>query len=458
MHRQESWSGLTLSMSSSSSHSDTPGQSPADSHHSPHRQRRAERRKDKSRGEGSGRKKVAKACLACQRSHLTCDEQRPCTRCVKKGIGNECVEGVRKKAKYLLEGEERAAAQTKHSPVHSSIPPPVLDSSPVGPSRVPHNVWLNPSLIDNNTLENRFWADLTPSAPPPPAPAPNFNGTAAANEFEMLDSMFTSMDPVFPPLELDNMPFMETSTPTTSQPMLVSPWPVQSPEKQTKDENFADNRWWKGQHENGKSDIDTPGALEGFKRPVTSNEVYNNVTKPYDYTEGYHILMEYLAKNFEQRDVFRVVKALASYRPSLIALQMPMSEEDEIFLEKSFQRTLIELEKLISYSATPTAVWRRTGEVCYANPEFCRMVERDNELFNGRTYIYTIFAKPSVVEYFESFAVHAFENTTQNFFQQVSLVVGGRQVGCTCCLTIRRDVFDLPSVVIGQFLPIPSDA
>jgi hypothetical protein len=119
---------------------------------------------------------------------------------------------------------------------------------------------------------------------------------------------------------------------------------------------------------------------------------------------------------------------------------MPMSEEDEIFLEKSFQRTLIvcpivsplttvsssrlnqflinvlfkafasdpstsadkqELEKLISHSATPTAVWRRTGEVCYANPEFCALVKRnENDLLANsaqgkKQYIYQLFAKPS---------------------------------------------------------------
>lgn len=34
-------------------------------------------------------------------------KERPCTRCEKKGIGDQCVEGVRKKAKYLLEEEER---------------------------------------------------------------------------------------------------------------------------------------------------------------------------------------------------------------------------------------------------------------------------------------------------------------------------------------------------------------
>jgi hypothetical protein len=33
--------------------------------------------------------------------------ERPCTRCVKKGIGQQCTEGVRKKAKYLLEEDEK---------------------------------------------------------------------------------------------------------------------------------------------------------------------------------------------------------------------------------------------------------------------------------------------------------------------------------------------------------------
>lgn len=78
-----------------------------------------------------------------------------------------------------------------------------------------------------------------------------------------------------------------------------------------------------------------------------------------DYTEGYHDLMKHLAKHFNQASILRVVRALAAFRPSLIALQyvcsiyyeayrskliilrMPLTTEDEVFLEKSFQRTLI---------------------------------------------------------------------------------------------------------------------
>lgn len=44
---------------------------------------------------------------------------------------------------------------------------------------------------------------------------------------------------------------------------------------------------------------------------------------------------------FEKNDILRIVRALAIFRPSLIALQMPMSEEDEVFIEKCFQRSLV---------------------------------------------------------------------------------------------------------------------
>lgn len=127
--------------------------------------------------------------------------------------------------------------------------------------------------------------------------------------------------------------------------------------------------------------------------------------------------------SFEKNDILRIVRALAIFRPSLIALQMPMTDEDEIFVEKCFQRSLLvrqyglfsllssksaqELEKLISYSGTPTVVWRRTGEICLVAPEFCMLTEWPiDELMGKRKYIYEVawffyagFATPHVVTF-----------------------------------------------------------
>jgi hypothetical protein len=127
---------------------------------------------------------------------------------------------------------------------------------------------------------------------------------------------------------------------------------------------------------------------------------------------------------------------------------MPLTVEDEIFVERSFQRTLIELEKLISFSGTPTLVWRRTGEIVLVGTEFTLLSEwrredllsrdkvattennnntatsgtattaedavpKNKKLLKGKKrYIFEIFDQDSLVEYYESFAQHAFESSS----------------------------------------------
>ncbi|KAJ3495342.1 hypothetical protein NLJ89_g10644 [Agrocybe chaxingu] len=204
-----------------------------------------------------------------------------------------------------------------------------------------------------------------------------------------------------------------------------------------------------------------PGITE-MARPLSRGSklqsINDRVTAPYEYTEGYHFLMKHLPTRFEKNDILRIVRALAIFRPSLIALQMPLSLDDEIFVEKCFQRTLLELEKLISYSGTPTVVWRRTGEICLVAPEFCMLTEWPLEDLVGsgnKKYIYELFENQSVVEYWENFASHAFENTTQSVYSHcVLLKPNGAPVPSTFCFSIRRDLFDLPSMVIGQWLPL----
>lgn len=179
--------------------------------------------------------------------------------------------------------------------------------------------------------------------------------------------------------------------------------------------------------------------LSTASKPVYSStgvlkveDVYRTVNKPYNYLEAYHALIRYLQANFSNKsDILRIIRAIAIYRPSLIALQMPLTLEDEIFVERSFQRTLIELEKLISFSGTPTLVWRRTGEIMLVGTEFLLLSEwKKNDLLSQnncffqsnknakelkglkRKYVFEIFDQQSVVEYYESFAAHAFESSS----------------------------------------------
>ena len=47
----------------------------------------------------SKRRQVKNACTNCQKACKKCDDARPCLRCVKYGIGEECVDSQRKERK-----------------------------------------------------------------------------------------------------------------------------------------------------------------------------------------------------------------------------------------------------------------------------------------------------------------------------------------------------------------------
>jgi hypothetical protein len=70
---------------------------------------------------------------------------------------------------------------------------------------------------------------------------------------------------------------------------------------------------------------------------------------------------------------------------------MNLTTDDLIFTEKCLQRTLLEYEKLITYSGTPTVVWRRTGEIALVGKEFSLLTQWPKDtLMNKKTYIYEV--------------------------------------------------------------------
>jgi hypothetical protein len=70
-------------------------------------------------------------------------------------------------------------------------------------------------------------------------------------------------------------------------------------------------------------------------------DVYSRVTKPFSYVDGFHELTKYLRRRFQKQELLRISQAMAKYRPSFIALTKTLKEEDLVFMEKCFQRTLM---------------------------------------------------------------------------------------------------------------------
>ncbi|KAJ6594091.1 hypothetical protein B0H19DRAFT_1093740 [Mycena capillaripes] len=458
--------------------------------------------------DGPKKKKASRACVHCQKAHLTCDDSRPCQRCVKRGIAANCTEGHRKKAKYLLDEEELEKLKSRRG--KSSVPETSAEPSPVQPAVAPPPtpapvvpqppfdpndqmftpVPFDPSFPFGSEAANLEYSILSailgnPSPPETatsPPSGPSYSSWPSDDPMDFTTSRNSNdFGPSYPDQQIAVQPSETTlsTSPTTS--FLTYPYP-QPPEQESlqyasqfqQDLHPLQPRYPldgrpRSPHltakEAGQRGVLSPSqsSASSFAHAVPEQSggsqlqnINDRVTMPYDYTEGYHFLMKHLPSRFEKNDILRIVRALAIFRPSLIALQMPLSFDDEVFVEKCFQRSLLELDKLISFSGTPTVVWRRTGEICLVAPEFCMLTEWSlDELVGRKKYIYELFENQSVVEYWENFASHAFENTTQSVYSHcVLLKPSGAPVPSTFCFSIRRDLFDLPSVVIGQWLPL----
>uniref|UniRef100_V5EBR7 Transcription activator of gluconeogenesis ERT1 n=1 Tax=Kalmanozyma brasiliensis (strain GHG001) TaxID=1365824 RepID=V5EBR7_KALBG len=536
----------------------------------------------------SKRKKANRACLHCQKAHLTCDDSRPCIRCVKKGLADSCMDGHRKKAKYLLDDDEleelkrqkdakkaakqaaqktstaskqqqasKASRQDTASTAQqaSTSPPerasavsnifdqmtggiPTPSSSGHGPSPHQHD------YLSSNTFDSSNGGDIAASNSNGNAPMDlsfdpsthNFGSEATSLEYSILSSMLNGTD-----LQLLGPTGASPDFQTSPAVGVMDGWNIASggldailnlgmqqnqipgaggmdTAAATYSDTAGMNAYADTQPITGLSEVGGDGAFNALEVPSpkpammeeptilseaqqgssnnqvdlgsssqrsTSNEpvadinkaiasrrvarqqqdtiwrariakTYRDNTAPFPYPEGYHFLIKYVTSKFEKQDVLRIVRALAIFRPSLIALQMPLTEEDESFVERSFQRTMLEFEKLISFSGTPTVVWRRTCEICVVGAEFCMLTQWSKDQLMGRR-IYEFMDKNSTLDYWEKFALHAFENTTQSVMTTCTLVKpDGKLVPCAWSFTIKRDIFDLPSLVVGNFLPILS--
>ncbi|BGP48813.1 Transcriptional regulator of nonfermentable carbon utilization [Rhodotorula kratochvilovae] len=415
------------------------------------------------------KKKAGRACAACQKAHLTCDDARPCARCIKKGCPDECVDGARKKAKYLQEIPDERTSLDNSMP-DMGAPEPALASATLAEPQSQPFFDFSTSLASPTpgiTASSAQPAPYDPAsflsfpstalgAPAPVSAAPTFTAPAAQDatqfgseaagfEYAILNAMLNGNG-----FAIDTHPtpalggggvggFSGAQQAGADDPMLLDG-------AGAGDAGVAQELQ---QQRGAFSASPQPGGL------MTAEEAYRSVTRPYPYAQSYHFLVKHLKERFEKNDILRIIRALATFRPSLIALQMPLTEEDETFVERTFQRTLVELNKLISFSGTPTVVWRRTGEICLVGTEFCLLTGWKREELVGKKYIFELFDTASVVEYYESFAKHAFESTATSITMQcVVLAPDGRPVPCAFCFSVRRDLFSCPFLVIGSFLPV----
>jgi PAS domain-containing protein len=587
------------------------------------------------------RKKARRACFACQRAHLTCGDERPCQRCIKRGLAEACQDGVRKKAKYLHDAPPEALGpvlgpnfnrngaptrpnghrQDSNASDHTVTTTPGGTSYFGAPATFPvYQAGGQPPLALNDPMNfNPQVSPVSPSfqspvanpqsqmgsmglAPPPtmdftalfdpsnPAlynfdlEGLNFGSQYAGWEFGILNKMGLGADT--PPREnsLSRTPTTEANyagmfgaggNPTTfdaSGPMAGD----FAAGLDQKPNNYAQGNLQHGLPHAyaiaaGPSSLASPsteatsspqlidgspkpGAFGGIptvsapprpkqkhkanqnllvKKQRDSASIYESVKEPYPYTAGFHTLISVLRNRYQYNKVLKIARALAEIRPSFIACTKDLTREDLVFMEKCFQRTLVEYNDFLQHCSAPTIVCRRTGEVAAVNKEFTALTGWTKEVMlgqesnlhvawgssdgqnaddirnndgrsgmaateNGGTrpqpvFLAEIMDDDSVVQFYQDFAQLAFEDSRgkvqrncrlvkyrskDNFEAKgppshneartgilssrvtkiesehgISRIEKDGKVDCTYCWTIKRDVFDIPMMIIVNFLP-----
>ncbi|KAI7890672.1 uncharacterized protein EV154DRAFT_389213, partial [Mucor mucedo] len=379
------------------------------------------------------KKKASRACLHCQRAHLTCDDSRPCQRCIKRDLASTCTDAARKRAKYL--SDIYSPQETLNEAILTSIGklPPL---SLLSPAYLNIYIYIfnfnyrtdnnnnNSSSNNNNNSSSSSSNDTVTSMPTTSATSSTTNAPIHLSMMQLplqqqQKQQQQQQQQIFP---FYASPFLDQASPVTSA---SSPGPIQSP-------------------------LSLTGRRKGYGN--TPEEAYTGVKKPFNYAEGFHYLIQYVRDKMSREDLMRISRALALFRPSFLALIMNLTEEDLVFMEKCLQRTLLEYEKLISFSGTPTVVWRRTGEICLVGKEFSLLTQWTKDMLLGKKiYIYELMDSQSAVEYWEKFSTHAFDNTDKScVYSCIIKTPQQKPVPCTFCFTIKRDIFDLPSVIIGN--------
>jgi hypothetical protein len=261
------------------------------------------------------------------------------------------------------------------------------------------------------------------------------------------------------------------------------------------------------------------------RRDRDPSSIYESVKEPYSYTSGFHKLTAFIQRRFSPQKTLRIAKALASIRPSFIATTKTLNQDDLIFMEKCFQRTLFEYEDFINACGTPTIVCRRTGEVAAVGKEFSiltgwkkdvllgkapnlnvntggdsssgsssrgsftpRFAAQDSGPSPGGTqpvFLAELLDDDSIIEFYEDFARLAFGDSRGSVMTTCKLLkyktkedmelvqaddgrwnthvakggIAGEagmnrlgfkdgKVECSYCWTVKRDVFDIPMLIV----------
>ncbi|KAF9893723.1 hypothetical protein FE257_009892 [Aspergillus nanangensis] len=435
------------------------------------------------------RRKVNHACVYCRRS------ERPCTRCIKRNIGHLCHDEPREPSKRSRNELDHSAAEEEPLPgnefstplqsmprnvdvqdaagqqiVHDNIPPSSVSS--VQPGNLPsssqqmlgYNEWAGgqSQFQDMHTFH----------------PSYMFNAHEVTNEYNLLgDFLSSSLLDDGAMFQNDDIQGIYSDPTLINSMATLGGGPSTSLLQQAQINQLSQNHQAQGEPIQGPvaTSVANDKARETYYMTAADpsgsdppEERMNKLLKakydagllrPFNYVKGYARLNQYMEKNLQQASRQKILRQLDKFRPKFRERMQSLTDIELILVEMWFERSLMEYDRVFASMAIPACCWRRTGEIFRGNKEMAELIGIPIEnLRDGKLAIHEIIVEDQLVSYWEKFGAIAFDNTQKAMLTSCTLKnpnsnSPGDGIACCFSFTIRRDNHNIPSLIIGNFLP-----
>ncbi|KAM0721551.1 hypothetical protein Q7P37_002476 [Cladosporium fusiforme] len=429
------------------------------------------------------RRKVNHACVYCRRSHMTCDLQRPCARCVKRDIGHLCHDEPRDPPKRNKSeagmadiapapdpSEPAPAADVVQQPANgngqyrpqsngdlhfpdatgNSTAPQIAQPRPISPTSLHHRA---PSISassnhplnfdwNNTNVQNQFqdMHHLHPNY--------MFNTSEVTNEYNLLNDFLSNSlldeGAVYSgddAAALLNDPLLATSNVSAlqhsmqknsnnaqnqnqqqSSSMLPPPQTAAGNEISRPSSTFPVDSRARDKFYMTAADPAGLSSAEDRLHKLLKAKYDAGMLKPFNYVKGYAKLNTYMEKNISRESRVRILRQLEKFRPKFREAMHSLTDMQLVLVEMWFERSLMEYDRVFASMAVPACCWRRTGEIFRGNREMAELINVPTEkLRDGKLAIHEIIAEDSLVSYWEKFGAIAFDQSQKAILTSCSL-------------------------------------
>ncbi|KAF9908719.1 hypothetical protein EC991_009529 [Linnemannia zychae] len=303
---------------------------------------------------------------------MTCDDGRPCQRCIKRNIGHLCHDEPKPSqlassaaaaaAAVNSNGNERRNSQQQQQTQKNDLTQQQQQQSQTG-----HN-----HLQNGNNMNGMGMYGFNNQLSTLPVTPLTFASEHMGNEFTVISDFLESLGG-----EQPNM-FSEQGMPvnvnTTEKFFLTAADP-------------------------------SDGTNEDRLTQVINAKFEAGFLKPYNYVNGYSRLQKYMDTNRQ-----RILNVMGTFRPAFRSVAQSLTDIDLVLVEEAFERLLLDYDRVFSSMGIPACLWRRTGEIYKGNKEFAALVNVPLEMLReGRLCIYELMAEESAVNYWEKYGNIAFD-------------------------------------------------